>query len=346
MTEATTTLTRAAWDNYGNLLSITDPEGGITQYTHDALGNTLSQTDANNAANTRSYVYDTDNRLIEVHDASNAIIASYRYDPFGRRISKTLNNGSQSNTTYYFYSAEGLIAEADSNGQLTKSYGYAPGSTFSTNPLWMKVPASGTQTTATYYTYQNDHLGTPMKLLNQSGVTVWSATYDAFGRATVDAASTVTNNFRYPGQYYDAETGLHYNWMRYYDPNTGRYVTSDPIGLRGGINEYTYVNGNTLRWIDPNGLKMFCFPGMKCWSDKIPPTDKIPPKEPTSPGKPNQKEQGDECSKQPVLENCIQCCSFRNRFNPNMITPCVINSCTDPRGITKLDDPPALCKVS
>ena len=185
-----------------------------------------------------------------------------------------------------------------------------------------------------------------MKLLNQSGVTVWSATYDAFGRATVDAASTVTNNFRYPGQYYDAETGLHYNWMRYYDPNIGRYVTSDPIGLRGGINEYTYVNGNTLRWIDPNGLKMFCFPGMKCWSDKIPPTDKIPPKEPTSPGKPNQKEQGDECSKQPVLENCIQCCSFRNRFNPNMITPCVINSCTDPRGITKLDDPPALCKVS
>ena len=79
--------------------------------------------------------------------------------------------------------------------------------TFTTNPLWMKVPASGTQTAATYYTYQNDHLGTPMKLLNQSGVTVWSATYDAFGRATVDSTSTVTNNFRYPGQYYDAESG-------------------------------------------------------------------------------------------------------------------------------------------
>jgi len=232
-------------------------QAGSISYTYDENGNTLSQTDATNAANTRSYVYDTDNRLTEVHDASNAIVATYRYDPFGRRVSKTLNNGSQSNTTYYFYSAEGLIAEADSNGQLTKSYGYAPGSTFTTNPLWMKVPASGTQTAATYYTYQNDHLGTPMKLLNQSGVTVWSATYDAFGRATVDPASTVSNNFRYPGQYYDAETGLHYNWNRYYDPATGRYSTSDPIGLWGGINTYTYVFSNPLKWTDAMGLDVF-----------------------------------------------------------------------------------------
>jgi len=90
--------------------------------------------------------------------------------------------------------------------------------------------------------------------LNQSGVTVWSATYDAFGRATVDSASTVTNNLRYPGQYYDAESGLHYNWMRFYDPSVGRYTTWDPIGLRGGKNIYTYVYGNTLMYVDPYGL--------------------------------------------------------------------------------------------
>jgi len=87
-------------------------------------------------------------------------------------------------------------------------------------------------------------------------VTVWSATYDAFGRATVDSASTVTNNLRYPGQYYDAETGLHYNWNRYYDPVTGRYSTSDPIGLEGGINEYVYAIGRPIYWIDPYGLNI------------------------------------------------------------------------------------------
>ena len=187
------------------------------------------------------------NRLIEVHDASNAIIATYRYDPFGRRLSKTANNQS----TYYFYSAEGLIAEADSNGQIIQSYGYAPGSTFTTNPLWTKLTTAGT---ATYYTYQNDHLGTPQKLLNQSGLTVWSATYDAFCRATIDPASIVTNNLRYPGQYADAETGLHYNWERYYDSLIDRYTTKDRIGLNGGVNLYAYAYGNPLRWGDPMGL--------------------------------------------------------------------------------------------
>jgi RHS repeat-associated protein len=118
----------------------------------------------------------------------------------------------------------------------------------------MKATATGSQT-ANYYYYQNDHLGTPMKLTNQSGVVVWSATYDAFGRATVDAASTITNNLRYPGQYADAETGLHYNWNRYYDPvNGGRYVSSDPIRLLGSINFYTYVGSNPLMAIDPTGL--------------------------------------------------------------------------------------------
>jgi RHS repeat-associated protein len=216
--------------------------GSIT-YTYDENGNTTKQTDASNATNTRSYVYDTDNRLIEVHDAGNAIVAVYSYDPFGRRLSKDTGNSK----TYYFYNAEGLIAEADATGQLTRSYGYAPGSTFGTNPLWLK---SGNA----YYTYQNDHLGTPMKLLNQSGVTVWSATYDAFGNATVDPNSTVTNNLRFPGQYADQETGLHYNWMRYYDPATGRYVTSDPIGLMGGINFYAYTAGNPVNYTDSTGL--------------------------------------------------------------------------------------------
>ncbi len=224
-------------------------QAGTLSYTYDANGNTTNQTDSSNSNNTRNYVYDTDNRLIEVRDANNTLIAAYSYDPFGRRLSKDTG----SSKTYYFYSAEGLIAEADAAGQLTKSYGYAPGGAFTTNPLWVKAAAIGS-TTQSYYTYQNDHLGTPMKLLNQSGVTVWSAAYDAFGKAAVDPASTVTNNLRFPGQYEDRETGMHYNWNRYYDPGTGRYTTSDPIGLAGGINTYAYALSNSVKHTDPLGL--------------------------------------------------------------------------------------------
>jgi len=63
-----------------------------------------------------------------------------------------------------------------------------------------------------------------------------------------------SRNKRLPGQYYDQETGLHYNYFRYYDPETGRYITSDPIGLEGGLNTYAYVENNPLRWIDPSGF--------------------------------------------------------------------------------------------
>ena len=245
---------------------------GMTSYNHDANGsgrvatqqrgthrrtpcgcNTISQSDSANAANTRNYVYDTNDRLVEVRDGNNTLIAVYSYDPFGRRLSK--DTGTKK--IYYLYNEEGLIAEADASGQLTKSYGYAPQSSFTTNPLWMKSGNGSTGSAQAYYTYQNDHLGTPQKLLTQSGQTVWSATYDSYGNATIDPAYTIVNNLRYPGQYYDAETGLHNNWMRYYDPRTvggGRYITSDPIGLRGGVNFYTYVGGNPIGWVDPLGL--------------------------------------------------------------------------------------------
>jgi RHS repeat-associated protein len=105
-----------------------------------------------------------------------------------------------------------------------------------------------------YYWYHNDQLGTPQMMTNSSGAVVWSAKYSSFGKAAIDSASTVVNPLRFAGQYYDQETGLHYNYHRYYDPALGRYLRTDPIGLEGGINLYAYVQNNPVNAIDPYGL--------------------------------------------------------------------------------------------
>ncbi|WP_460534051.1 RHS repeat-associated core domain-containing protein [Chitinimonas naiadis] len=105
----------------------------------------------------------------------------------------------------------------------------------------------------------SDHLGTPRLLTNASQKAVWAWQGEPFGadQANEDPESTGTKysfNLRFPGQYYDVETGNHYNLNRDYDPKVGRYVQSDPIGLAGGINTYAYVGGNPLSGIDPLGL--------------------------------------------------------------------------------------------
>ena len=108
--------------------------------------------------------------------------------------------------------------------------------------------------------YHHDQLGTPLQATDKAGNIVWAANFDAFGRANITTPQatvdkpTITSNLRLPGQYEDLETGLHYNWHRYYDAEVGRYVTSDPIGLEGGINRYSYVRGSPLSFVDPMGL--------------------------------------------------------------------------------------------
>jgi RHS repeat-associated protein len=136
-----------------------------------------------------------------------------------------------------------LVAEVDAAGSVVKSYGYRPGLTWTT---FIKVGGQ-------YYFYQNDHLGTPQKLTAVNGAVVWLAKYFSFGEADVDFSSSVTNNLRYAGQYFDEEFGLHYNLRRYYYPKTGRYLTSNHIGLAGGINLYPYVLNNPMKYVDPKG---------------------------------------------------------------------------------------------
>ena len=106
-----------------------------------------------------------------------------------------------------------------------------------------------------------DHLQTPRFGYNTNGQLVWRWASDAFGNQTANAdvdadGKLVAMNLRFPGQYYDSESGLHYNWNRYYDPRMGRYVTSDPIGLNGGPNTYGYVGGRPAVYFDSTGLEV------------------------------------------------------------------------------------------
>ena len=105
-----------------------------------------------------------------------------------------------------------------------------------------------------YYIYA-DHLNTPRQVADQNNQVVWQWNQnDPFGNNVPIANNGFEYNLRLPGQYFDKETSLHYNTFRDYDPGTGRYVQSDPIGLDGGINTYSYVNGNPLTYTDPLGL--------------------------------------------------------------------------------------------
>jgi RHS repeat-associated protein len=104
--------------------------------------------------------------------------------------------------------------------------------------------------------YQLDHLGTPQELTDYSGDVIWAAQYTAYGRLTRlnrDTHQVLDQPLRFQGQYFDAETGLHYNRHRYYNPDVGRYLTPDPSGLKGGLNGYQYTR-NPTGWVDPLGL--------------------------------------------------------------------------------------------
>jgi len=115
------------------------------------------------------------------------------------------------------------------------------------------TPITTTTTTNGLYYVHNDHLGTPQTITDQQQQIVWQANYDPFGKATL-LVNTLENNVRFPGHYFDVETSLDYNYFRYYDPEVGRYITSDPIGLAGGINTCSYVSSNPLSNVDPTGL--------------------------------------------------------------------------------------------
>ncbi|ADI91352.1 hypothetical protein AOLE_12325 [Acinetobacter oleivorans DR1] len=127
------------------------------------------------------------------------------------------------------------------------------------DPLWNTVKQS--QGFDDVWFYHCDHLGTPQEMTDYTGAIIWKAEYKAWGECKAEKAKSnffenieiISNNIRFQGQYFDEETGLHYNRYRYYSPYVGRFISKDPIGLLGGSNIYAYAP-NPVGWVDQLGL--------------------------------------------------------------------------------------------
>ncbi|GAB2914935.1 RHS repeat-associated core domain-containing protein [Rheinheimera gaetbuli] len=230
------------WDSFGNPSGdgIVVKQDRLLQYqaNHYQYDDSGNQTAAVTAGKRQQREYNGFNQLTALSNtnSSGVFVTRYEYDAFGRRSAKITASGR----TDYLWDGNQLSGEY-SQGEY-RWYLYEPGSN---KPLAL---ISGGQ----LYFYQLDQLGTPLSLTDSENNIVWQASYSVFGKATV-TVNDIDNPIRFQGQYYDAESGLHYNHFRYYDPQTGRFISQDPIGLLGGINHYQYAP-NHINWIDPLGL--------------------------------------------------------------------------------------------
>ncbi len=211
----------------------------------DAAGNLTSD-------GTYKYLWNGFNQLEELRKADNTLIATYYYDYRNLRTRKVTTSAAPqgiSKTFYHYNQAGHLIAET------------TPGNTPQATYIWNGDILTGFivhQPTRTVYTVQTDHLGSPFQVRTLAGQVVWRWESEAFGKTApnedVDGdGNKLTLNLRFPGQYFDKESGLHYNWNRYYSPKLGRYLSPDPIGLSGGPNLYSYAKQNPLKYVDPDG---------------------------------------------------------------------------------------------
>ena len=227
------------------------------EYTYDALGNLIYRQlpDGEN----QYYQYDLENQLVRAEikkPAGNTEIWEYAYDPFGRRLSKERQDklawtSTDPKRTHFVWDGSRLLQEYTYKG----SYTYIYTDQDSYEPLAQVF--HNNQDEAQYLTYfHNDQVGIPREMTDIHGNLLWYGEYTAWGRLKKDGRiyKNAHQPFRLQNQYFDEETGLHYNLKRYYEPEVGRFVNQDPIGLLGGDNFYQFGPNITV-WIDPLGLE-------------------------------------------------------------------------------------------
>jgi RHS repeat-associated protein len=160
---------------------------------------------------------------------------------------------------YHYDDRDRLMAETSDTGVPIRSYAWADENLISQVEYAPNATSTGYDIARILY-FELDQLGTPRQARERVGTIVWRWESDGYGTSAANEdpdgnGQPTTVNLRFPGQYYDEESGLHYNWHRYYVPRLGRYLSSDPIGLAGGINTYNYVGGNPIDRVDPTGLE-------------------------------------------------------------------------------------------
>lgn len=181
-----------------------------------------------------------------------------RYDPLGRRTERSVNG----QVWKAYWDTDRLAGEILPDGRVrvyvyTSLHAIVPMMFIDYESL-LASPSSGRR----YYVFAN-HLGAVELILDDDGAAVWEAELEPYGTAQVRVGESFYQPLRFPGHFYDVETGLHYNRFRYYDPRLGRYLESDPDGVSGGLNLYAYTT-NPLREVDLRGLSSKCPNGVDC----------------------------------------------------------------------------------
>jgi RHS repeat-associated protein len=236
-TAGTTTFTLASTSN-----RLTAASGLLTRsYSYDAAGNTTSD-------GARTFTYDDSGRMET--STSGGVTTTYAYNGLGERVMKT----NATATKYFAYDEAGhLLGEYDEEGGLIQETVW-----FEDMPV-ATLRLDGESGVDIYYVHV-DHLNTPRRVTDPAdNEIIWRWDSEPYGAKEADEdpdddMNEFVYNLRFPGQFFDEETGFHNNYFRDYDPVTARYAQSDPIGLQGGINTYAYAGGNPIAYTDPFGL--------------------------------------------------------------------------------------------
>ncbi|MDZ7862289.1 RHS repeat-associated core domain-containing protein [Acidovorax sp.] len=256
----------------------TGTDAPSTQYAHNALGQRVFKTEplftsgsgsggTTSGKNLNNLLADPEDQEGQAEKEQDKGFIQTAYEFFTRLWSPGSSDAQKLGFAYVYGTDGTLLGEygmGGSNSSGTTQYIYLP---TANGPMPIAAIVNGVA-----YAVHSDHLNTPRKLTQPDGQVAWQWAYTAFGdeqptlgakRFTNETTSPttgstsipeVTFNLRYPGQYYDKESNLHYNYFRSYSAERGRYTQADPIGLEGGFNRFGYVNGNPLRWTDPKGL--------------------------------------------------------------------------------------------